>query len=252
MYSFYAQRPFLLQEAHTINPSFVMGNQANCSLYLNQEQQVSHIHPLQILSSTTTHDLLSPNLDPSLFIYHQDEDIIPSSGESLNEESFQHDSVSYSPLQLSDEDVILSDKELMDDTYHQVTEDEEEQEEQEEEEEYIFEEEEEYEEIEEEDDDPDWGSSHKKKSTPSITQAKKQIKKEVDCDIKCSNCETTNTPLWRRNPEGEVLCNACGLFLKLHGVVRPLSLKTDVIKKRNRSGNMKRRSTKKKSKRRSK
>ncbi|KAK3304861.1 uncharacterized protein B0T15DRAFT_558929 [Chaetomium strumarium] len=26
----------------------------------------------------------------------------------------------------------------------------------------------------------------------------------------------------------------CGLFLKLHGVVRPLSLKTDVIKKRNR------------------
>jgi GATA-binding protein len=44
--------------------------------------------------------------------------------------------------------------------------------------------------------------------------------------------------LWRRNPEGHPLCNACGLFLKLHGVVRPLSLKTDVIKKRNRgSGN---------------
>ena len=30
--------------------------------------------------------------------------------------------------------------------------------------------------------------------------------------------------------------NACGLFYKLHGVVRPLSLKTDVIKKRNRGG----------------
>ncbi|KAI8884403.1 hypothetical protein K501DRAFT_332712 [Backusella circina FSU 941] len=54
----------------------------------------------------------------------------------------------------------------------------------------------------------------------------------------CTNCATTTTPLWRRNPEGEPLCNACGLFLKLHGVVRPLSLKTDVIKKRNRnSGN---------------
>jgi hypothetical protein len=26
--------------------------------------------------------------------------------------------------------------------------------------------------------------------------------------------------------------NACGLFFKLHGVNRPLSLKTDVIKKR--------------------
>ncbi|KXN90626.1 Nitrogen regulatory protein NUT1 [Leucoagaricus sp. SymC.cos] len=54
----------------------------------------------------------------------------------------------------------------------------------------------------------------------------------------CTNCQTTNTPLWRRDPEGQPLCNACGLFYKLHGVVRPLSLKTDVIKKRNRaSGN---------------
>jgi GATA-binding protein, other eukaryote len=53
----------------------------------------------------------------------------------------------------------------------------------------------------------------------------------------CTNCHTTNTPLWRRNPEGQPLCNACGLFLKLHGIVRPLSLKTDVIKKRNRGGN---------------
>ncbi|EER29848.1 GATA family transcription factor [Coccidioides posadasii C735 delta SOWgp] len=52
----------------------------------------------------------------------------------------------------------------------------------------------------------------------------------------CANCFTQTTPLWRRNPEGQPLCNACGLFLKLHGVVRPLSLKTDVIKKRNRGG----------------
>ncbi|KAI9367146.1 nitrogen regulatory protein area N terminus-domain-containing protein [Aspergillus egyptiacus] len=51
----------------------------------------------------------------------------------------------------------------------------------------------------------------------------------------CTNCFTQTTPLWRRNPEGQPLCNACGLFLKLHGVVRPLSLKTDVIKKRNRN-----------------
>ncbi|KAL0084711.1 hypothetical protein F4703DRAFT_1855661 [Phycomyces blakesleeanus] len=56
-------------------------------------------------------------------------------------------------------------------------------------------------------------------------------------EVKCTNCETTNTPLWRRNPKGDPLCNACGLFLKLHGTVRPLSLKTDVIKKRNRISN---------------
>jgi len=51
----------------------------------------------------------------------------------------------------------------------------------------------------------------------------------------CSNCQTKTTPLWRRNPEGQPLCNACGLFLKLHGVTRPLSLKTDIIKKRQRT-----------------
>ncbi|OMJ07866.1 Nitrogen regulatory protein areA, partial [Smittium culicis] len=51
----------------------------------------------------------------------------------------------------------------------------------------------------------------------------------------CSNCEAWKTPLWRRDPEGKPLCNACGLFFKLHGVSRPLSLKTNVIKKRNRA-----------------
>ncbi|SCU81344.1 LANO_0B02740g1_1 [Lachancea nothofagi CBS 11611] len=56
-------------------------------------------------------------------------------------------------------------------------------------------------------------------------------------ETKCTNCHTKTTPLWRRDPEGNPLCNACGLFLKLHGVVRPLSLKTDVIKKRQRSSN---------------
>jgi len=62
-------------------------------------------------------------------------------------------------------------------------------------------------------------------------------KKEDSGPISCTNCNTTATPLWRRDPQGKALCNACGLFLKLHGVVRPLSLKTDVIKKRQRGPN---------------
>lgn len=41
----------------------------------------------------------------------------------------------------------------------------------------------------------------------------------LDCGI--LRCFTQTTPLWRRKPEGHPLCNACGLFLKLHGVVRP-------------------------------
>lgn len=51
--------------------------------------------------------------------------------------------------------------------------------------------------------------------------------------IQCYNCKTNKTPLWRRDAQGNTMCNACGLFQKLHGTMRPLSLKSDVIRKRN-------------------
>ncbi|GAA5808974.1 hypothetical protein MFLAVUS_002374 [Mucor flavus] len=80
----------------------------------------------------------------------------------------------------------------------------------------------------------------RKRSTCSLYSAFPPAKShQANNTTKCTNCRTTNTPLWRRNPQGQPLCNACGLFLKLHGTVRPLSLKTDVIKKRNRSGSQK-------------
>ena len=41
----------------------------------------------------------------------------------------------------------------------------------------------------------------------------------------CSNCRTTSTPLWRRSPEGETICNACGLYLKARNTARPTNLK---------------------------
>ncbi|BGP54387.1 hypothetical protein JCM8202v2_001964 [Rhodotorula sphaerocarpa] len=37
----------------------------------------------------------------------------------------------------------------------------------------------------------------------------------------CSHCGSVTTPLWRRGPDDELLCNACGLYLKLHGKARP-------------------------------
>ena len=34
----------------------------------------------------------------------------------------------------------------------------------------------------------------------------------------CSNCATTTTSLWRRNENGEPVCNSCGLYYKIHKV----------------------------------
>lgn len=53
----------------------------------------------------------------------------------------------------------------------------------------------------------------------------------------CLNCHTTETPLWRRDSEGRPLCNACGLFVNLHGTPRPAALSTGIIKRRNRGKN---------------
>ncbi|XP_076361817.1 transcription factor GATA-4-like isoform X1 [Tachypleus tridentatus] len=50
----------------------------------------------------------------------------------------------------------------------------------------------------------------------------------------CSNCGTTTTTLWRRNNEGEPVCNACGLYYKLHNVNRPLAMRKEGIQTRKR------------------
>lgn len=62
-----------------------------------------------------------------------------------------------------------------------------------------------------------------------------QPRQEVaDVMAQCYNCHTTATPLWRKDDEGKTVCNACGLYYKLHGTSRPISMKSDIIRKRSR------------------
>ncbi|KAJ7616466.1 hypothetical protein FB45DRAFT_841322 [Roridomyces roridus] len=48
----------------------------------------------------------------------------------------------------------------------------------------------------------------------------------------CSHCGTRNTSVWRRSKEGAQVCNACGVYQRLRGKERPLSLKRNKIKPR--------------------
>ncbi|GMR36419.1 hypothetical protein PMAYCL1PPCAC_06614, partial [Pristionchus mayeri] len=59
--------------------------------------------------------------------------------------------------------------------------------------------------------------------------------------VVCVNCSETSTTLWRRNGRGQPVCNACGLYYKLHQTDRPISLKKEGIQTRNRKNQGRRR-----------
>ncbi|XP_058032695.1 transcription factor GATA-5 [Ahaetulla prasina] len=67
-----------------------------------------------------------------------------------------------------------------------------------------------------------------------LIKPQKRLSSTRRAGLCCTNCHTTNTTLWRRNAEGEPVCNACGLYMKLHGVPRPLAMKKESIQTRKR------------------
>ncbi|XP_070600566.1 transcription factor GATA-5 [Erythrolamprus reginae] len=67
-----------------------------------------------------------------------------------------------------------------------------------------------------------------------LIKPQKRLSSTRRAGLCCTNCQTTNTTLWRRNSEGEPVCNACGLYMKLHGVARPLAMKKESIQTRKR------------------
>ncbi|KAF7633067.1 GATA-type domain-containing protein [Meloidogyne graminicola] len=65
------------------------------------------------------------------------------------------------------------------------------------------------------------------KCPPTIHTQKRQ-------NLICSNCNGTATTLWRRNQNGEPVCNACGLYYKLHRIPRPLTMVKETVQTRKR------------------
>ncbi|XP_014489548.1 PREDICTED: transcription factor stalky-like isoform X2 [Dinoponera quadriceps] len=63
-------------------------------------------------------------------------------------------------------------------------------------------------------------------------QQSSNVAKKVE--MTCSNCGTMTTTIWRRNMKGEMVCNACGLYYKLHGINRPVTMRRDTIHTRRR------------------
>ncbi|KAF9911789.1 hypothetical protein BX616_010477 [Lobosporangium transversale] len=64
------------------------------------------------------------------------------------------------------------------------------------------------------------------KTNPPLMMAKQ--------GIECANCSQTQTPLWRKNEAGEPICNACGLYAKLHKRARPVTMRKSKITRRRR------------------
>ncbi|XP_045561444.1 GATA-binding factor 2 isoform X2 [Salmo salar] len=78
-----------------------------------------------------------------------------------------------------------------------------------------------------------------------LIRPKKRLIVSKRAGTQCANCHTSTTTLWRRNARGEPVCNACGLYFKLHNVNRPLTMKKDGIQTRNRKASNKNKKGKK-------
>uniref|UniRef100_A0A5F9D3G2 Zinc finger transcription factor Trps1 n=1 Tax=Oryctolagus cuniculus TaxID=9986 RepID=A0A5F9D3G2_RABIT len=58
----------------------------------------------------------------------------------------------------------------------------------------------------------------------SKDESQSLLRRRRGSGVFCANCLTTKTSLWRKNANGGYVCNACGLYQKLHSTPRPLNI----------------------------
>ncbi|KAM9385692.1 zinc finger transcription factor Trps1 [Pholidichthys leucotaenia] len=68
------------------------------------------------------------------------------------------------------------------------------------------------------------GSGQEGKGGGTKEESQSLLRRRRGSGVFCANCLTTKTSLWRKNANGGYVCNACGLYQKLHSTPRPLNI----------------------------
>ena len=71
--------------------------------------------------------------------------------------------------------------------------------------------------------------THNAMRPPSLSKNRESRRSKTRPEA-CSNCNATDTPMWRKTEDGMIVCNACGLYHKLHGQHRKLGTRRSVGK----------------------
>ncbi|XP_029976165.1 zinc finger transcription factor Trps1 isoform X2 [Salarias fasciatus] len=68
------------------------------------------------------------------------------------------------------------------------------------------------------------GGGQEGKGGSTKEESQSLLRRRRGSGVFCANCLTTKTSLWRKNANGGYVCNACGLYQKLHSTPRPLNI----------------------------